>query len=83
MDNKLGLIIERGLIIMKDIEIYFIGGTSCRLYEVLEESTDKLVEWLDNNEDTHTFKIDINSAKKTKILRKEMILFIDVYDTKK
>ena len=63
---------------MHNIEIYFVGGTHCLLVDVSEECANKLVEWLDNKEDTSTFKVNIPSSNKTKVLRKELILFVDI-----
>jgi hypothetical protein len=63
---------------MHNIEIYFVGGTSVAWTEVPQETTDNMVKWLDNKEDTKTFQVNFTKHNKTTLLRKELILFINV-----
>lgn len=61
---------------MKDIEIYFIGGT-CSKWEKAEQiAIDNLLKWLDDKEDTKVYVA--NFSDKKCYLRKENILFINV-----
>lgn len=62
---------------MHDITIYFVGGDRVTLKDCSDEFTNEIVKWLDRDS-KETYKIDITSKNRTKVLRKELILFIDV-----
>lgn len=63
-----------------NIEIYFVGGTCSQWTDVPKETVNKLVKWLDNKDDTTTFKATFINHKKTTCLRKELILSIDIIE---
>jgi len=63
---------------MCDIQIYFVGGTSCVWTDVTIEIADAMVDWLDNKEDAKTFKANFFNHNKETFVRKELIIFINV-----
>ncbi|WP_346961415.1 hypothetical protein [Clostridium sp.] len=63
-----------------NIEIYFVGGTVSQWTDVPKETINNLVRWLDNKEDTTTFKVEFTKHKKITYLRKELILLINIIE---
>lgn len=63
-----------------NIQIHFVGGTSSQWTDVPKETVDNLVKWLDNKNDTTTFKVTYTNHKRTTCLRKELILSIDIVE---
>lgn len=62
---------------MQNITINFVGGSKMTLQECTAEFVDDIVKWL-NSDSKETYTIDMPFINKTKILRKEPILFIDI-----
>lgn len=62
---------------MHDITIYFVGGSKIILKDCSDECANNIVKWLDGDS-KETYKIDITSKNRTKVLRKELVLFMDV-----
>ena len=61
---------------MKNITIYYSGGNVV-LQDCNDECVDAIIKWLDNSK-SETFKIDVPSTNRTKIFRKDLILFVDI-----
>lgn len=62
---------------MHNVVIYFVGGTSIILEEMNDVSCNDLVAWLDSDLKS-TIRIDVPTNNKTKVIRKDLILFIDI-----
>lgn len=62
---------------MHDITIYFVGGSSIILQECDDKVASSIGTWLDNDS-LKTFRIDIPNINRTKLIRKELVLFIDI-----
>jgi hypothetical protein len=61
-----------------DVEIYFVGGTSTTWTGVPKETVNSLVCWLDNKDNTTTYRANFINHKKITYLRKELVLFLNV-----
>jgi len=61
-----------------DIELYFVGGTTCKWDGVPQETVNNIVEWFDSKEDNRAFKTDCIRNGETTYMRKELMLFIRV-----
>lgn len=61
------------------VEIKYVGGT----VEIIEEmplgEVERLIAWVDNNLDKTTFKTNITKENRTMLIRKDLILFINIY----
>lgn len=62
---------------MHNITIYFVGGTSVRLEECDDNFTSKINAWL-TDDSLKVFKVDIPTYNRTKLIRKDLVLFIDI-----
>lgn len=62
---------------MHDVTIYFVGGSSIALQECSDKVASDIGTWL-NDDSLKTFRIDIPNFNRTKLIRKDLILFIDI-----
>lgn len=62
---------------MHNVTIYFVGGTSVRLEECDDNFCFKIDEWL-TDDSLKVFRVDIPTYNRTKLIRKALVLFIDV-----
>ena len=62
---------------MHDITIYFVGGTNIRLEECDDDFASKIDMWL-TDDALKVFRIDIPKHNRTKVIRKDLVLFIDI-----
>lgn len=62
-----------------NIEIYFVGGTVSQWTDVPKETIDNLVKWLDNKEDTTTYKASFIKHKKTTCIKERTYTFYRYY----
>lgn len=62
---------------MHKIIIYFVGGSSVVLQECDDKVVKNILEWLEDD-DLKVFKINIPDFNRTKAIRKDLILFIDI-----
>lgn len=63
---------------MHDITIHFLGGINIILEDCNENCVNSLSKWLDDKDQNETFKINIPDINRTKCIRKELILFVDI-----
>lgn len=61
------------------VEIKYIGGTIETIKEMPLNEVQRLIEWVDNNVDKSTFKTNIAKENRTILIRKDLILFINIY----
>lgn len=63
---------------MHKLEITYVSGKTQTLNMTLAE-IERLILWLDNHTDKTTFKTNIIEEDKTVLIRKDLIIYINVY----
>lgn len=63
---------------MHKLEITYAGGKTQILNMSLTE-IERLILWLDNHLDKTTFKTNVIEEDKTVLIRKDLIIYINVY----
>ena len=63
---------------MHDIDIHYAGGISMHITGLTDEAIEELVEWLDDDNNKKTLKLDFPNHNKTSCFRKELILSVDI-----
>lgn len=63
---------------MHKIEFYFEGGSCLTFTAVDYDTADKIINWINDKDNTQAFQIDSNKINTTSFIRKEKILYINV-----
>lgn len=63
---------------MRNLCIYYSGGVVCQLFGLSEELTEAFIAWLNNVDEARVFTLDIPTEGKCRLIRKDLILFIEV-----